>query len=89
MASKIASRETRSRSRAKFSAPAVDKGLDIFELSHRYPPIKRMAATALPIMPRMAYALEQSCHLVVYRDGAGMAIAQVDSSSAVTAGGIS
>ena len=56
--------------------------LKMFELSHRHPPIKRLLSVALPIMQKMAYKLEQSCHLVIYYEGMGLVIAQTDSPSA-------
>ena len=52
--------------------------LKVFEISHRYLPVKRLTSTALPVMQKLAVQLEQSCHLVVYYDGRGLIIAQVD-----------
>ncbi|NRA20159.1 MAG: IclR family transcriptional regulator [Oceanospirillaceae bacterium] len=53
--------------------------LKIFELSHRYPPIKRMVEVATPVMHALAHKVEQSCHLVVFNNGQLLVVAQVDS----------
>lgn len=52
--------------------------LKLFELAHRHPPTRRLAAAAQPLMLRLARRLNQSCHLAVHHDGAGLIIAQVD-----------
>jgi DNA-binding IclR family transcriptional regulator len=56
--------------------------LKMFELSHLFPPIKRLTSAALPLMQKLATDLEQSCHMVVYHDGRGLVVAQVDSPAA-------
>jgi len=55
--------------------------LKMFELSHRYPPVKLLTVSAGPIMRQLSYAIEQSCHLVVYYDGKGHVVVQQDSPS--------
>ena len=55
--------------------------LKIFEISHRYLPVKRLTSTALPVMQKLAAQLEQSCHLVIYYNGRGMIIAQAENPS--------
>lgn len=52
--------------------------LRLFNLAHRFPPVKRLISVATPIMKRLAYAIEQSCHLVIYYEGKGHVIAQQD-----------
>lgn len=52
--------------------------LKLFELAHRHPPTRRLAAEAQPLMLRLARQLNQSCHLTVHHDGAGLIIAQID-----------
>ena len=61
--------------------PATDRyalTLKIFEISHRYLPIKRLTSAALPVMQKLATQLEQSCHLVIYYNGRGVIIAQAE-----------
>ena len=61
--------------------PATDRyalTLKVFEISHRYLPIKRLTSAALPIMQKLAAQLEQSCHLVIYYNGRGVIIAQAE-----------
>ncbi len=53
--------------------------LRIFELAQEYPPRKRLASEAFPIMQRVANAIHQSCHLGVLEGGKVVIIAQVDS----------
>ena len=52
--------------------------LKIFEISHRYLPVRRLTSTALPVMQKLAAQLEQSCHLVIYYNGRGLIIAQAE-----------
>ena len=61
--------------------PATDRyalTLKMFEISHRYLPIKRLTSAALPVMHKLAAQLEQSCHLVIYYNGRGVIIAQAE-----------
>lgn len=51
----------------------------LFELSHRYPPTRRLTAIAGRIMERTAVTLNQSLHLAIPYDGDILVIAQVDS----------
>lgn len=51
----------------------------LFELSHRYPPTRRLTAVAGRIMERTAAVLNQSMHLAIPYDGQILVIAQVDS----------
>ncbi len=55
--------------------------LKMFRLSNRFPPIKRLTTIAGPIMHKLAYSIEQSCHLVIYLEGWGHIVAQQDSPS--------
>lgn len=55
--------------------------LKMFRLSNRFPPIKRLTAIAGLVMQKLAYSIEQSCHLVIYFEGRGHIIAQQDSPS--------
>lgn len=55
--------------------------LRLFGLAHRFAPVKRLTASAGPIMRRLAYDIEQSCHLVVYYEGKGHVVVQQDSPS--------
>jgi len=66
------------------SLPHSDKyvlSLKMFNLSHRYPPVKRLTAVATTVMKRLARAAEQSCHLVIYYEGKGHVVVQQDSPS--------
>lgn len=51
----------------------------LFELSHRYPPTRRLTAVAGRIMEQTAIALNQSLHLAIPYDSEILVIAQVDS----------
>ncbi len=52
--------------------------LKMFELSHRFPPVARLSAVAVPLMKRLALESSQSCHLVIYYEGRGHVVAQQD-----------
>ena len=52
--------------------------LKMFELSHRFPPVARLSAVAVPLMKRLALESGQSCHLVIYYEGRGHVVAQQD-----------
>ncbi|NNE82219.1 MAG: IclR family transcriptional regulator [Silicimonas sp.] len=51
----------------------------LFELSHRYPPTRRLTAVAGRIMEQTAIALNQSLHLAIPYDSEILVVAQVDS----------
>lgn len=50
--------------------------LKLFELSHKFPPIKRLTTAAGPILRRLSSETGQSCHLVIYYQGKGHVVAQ-------------
>ena len=58
--------------------------LKLFGLANRYPPVKRLTSVAGPVLKRLAFAIEQSCHLVTFFDGHGHVVAQQDSPSSRT-----
>lgn len=55
--------------------------LKLFGLANRFPPVKRLSSVAGPVLKRLAFTIEQSCHLVTFYDGMGHVIAQQDSPS--------
>ena len=55
--------------------------LKMFELSHRFPPVKRLTMVAGPVLKRLSWATEQSCHLAIYYEGKGHVVVQQDSPS--------
>lgn len=55
--------------------------LKMFSLANNYPPVKRITSVAAPILKKLAFTIEQSCHLVTMFDGRGRVIAQQDSPS--------
>lgn len=64
--------------------PGTDKyilSLKMFNLSHRFPPVKRLTSAASLVMKRMSMKAEQSCHLVIYYEGKGHVVVQQDSPS--------
>jgi DNA-binding IclR family transcriptional regulator len=52
--------------------------LQMFKMAQEYPPTKRLAAEALPLMQKVAHDLNQSCHLGVLDGGRVVILAQVD-----------
>ncbi len=56
--------------------------LKMFALSHRFPPIARLSAAAVPIMKGLAQQTSQSCHIVTYYDGRGHIVGQQDAPTA-------
>ncbi len=56
--------------------------LKLFGLANRFPPVKRLSSIAGPVMKKLVFKIEQSCHLVTFYDGQGHVIAQQDSPSA-------
>lgn len=64
--------------------PGADKWvltLRMFGLAHRFPPINKLTTTAGPVMQRLSFDIEQSCHLVIYYEGKGHVVVQQDSPS--------
>ncbi|MBB6522577.1 IclR family transcriptional regulator [Pseudoteredinibacter isoporae] len=64
--------------------PSSDKyilSLKMFNLSHRFPPVKRLTSAASAVMKRLSMKIEQSCHLVIYYEGKGHVVVQQDSPS--------
>lgn len=55
--------------------------IKLFRLANQFPPAKRLAAIAGPIMQNLAFIIEQSCHLVIYYEGKGHVVVQQDSLS--------
>ncbi|MDO6693123.1 IclR family transcriptional regulator [Aliiglaciecola sp. 3_MG-2023] len=55
--------------------------LKMFGLAHRFPPVKRLTSASAPILQRLSYDIEQSCHLVIYYEGRGHVVVQQDSPS--------
>jgi len=55
--------------------------LKMFDLSHRFPPVKRLTSIAAPVMEQLALGTGQSCHLSTYYEGKAHVIAQQDPSS--------
>lgn len=51
----------------------------LFEISHRYPPIKRISSIAGEAMQRLAQRINQSAHLLILSEKHVLVIAQVDS----------
>jgi len=56
--------------------------LKMFGLANRFSPVKRLTTVASSVMQRLAFTIEQSCHLVIYYEGKGHVVVQQDSSSA-------
>lgn len=52
--------------------------LKIFELSHRYPPMRRLITEALPLLNQVTREVDQSCHLAVCHNDLILVVAQVD-----------
>lgn len=55
--------------------------LKMFELSHRFPPIERLTASAGPIVKDLAFKIGQTCLVVIYYQGKGNVVVQQDSPS--------
>ena len=63
------------------STPGTDSyslTLKMFELSHRFPPTKRLNSVSTPILKRLAHKLGQSCHVVICYEGRGRVVVQRD-----------
>ena len=70
--------ERRSYIRMTGDSDAFVLTLRMFEMSHRFPPVARLTASAGPIMRKLAHDTGQSCHLVIYNEGQGHVVAQYD-----------
>ena len=68
--------ERREYIRMRQGSDAFVLTLKMFEISHRIEPVAQLTAAAAPIMRRLAQDTGQSCHLVVYYEGQGHAVAQ-------------
>jgi len=55
--------------------------MKMFLISNRYPPYRRLAASAQPLMDDFSRQTDQSCHLVVPEFGAGLIVAQASPAS--------
>ncbi len=53
--------------------------LKLFMLAQHYPPLKRLAAQAVPLMEEFSKRTEQSCHLGLYEKGNIVVVAQTSS----------
>jgi DNA-binding IclR family transcriptional regulator len=53
--------------------------LKVLRMAMEYPPVKRLASEALPVMQDIVHKLNQSCHLGVLENGQVVIIAQADS----------
>lgn len=53
--------------------------LRLFEIAHRYSPVKRLSAAALPVMQRVSKVIGQSIHVSVHYDRRIVVVAQVES----------
>lgn len=52
--------------------------LRLFEIAHKFPPLKSLIQVSLPEMRQLAMKTMQSCHLSVYHAGRMMVVAQVE-----------
>jgi DNA-binding IclR family transcriptional regulator len=50
----------------------------MFELAHRYPPLKNLSEAAMPTMQKLARQTLQSCHISIMQAGRIIVIAHVD-----------
>lgn len=55
--------------------------LKMFGLAHKFPPVKRLTSVSAPVLQQLSYAIEQSCHIVIYYEGKGHVVVQQDSPS--------
>ena len=53
--------------------------MKLFQLAHAAPRVRSLASRALPIMEKLAFEIEQSCHLAVLEGLDILIVAQVDS----------
>jgi DNA-binding IclR family transcriptional regulator len=52
--------------------------LKMFALSHKFTPVARLSAAAVPVMKSLAQETNQSCHIVILYDGRGHVVGQQD-----------
>lgn len=52
--------------------------LKMFALSHKFPPVARLSAAAVPVTKKLVQETNQSCHIVIYYDGRGHVVGQQD-----------
>jgi DNA-binding IclR family transcriptional regulator len=52
--------------------------LKLFEVAHRYHPLRRLLFEARPLMQQVAHRTGQSCHLAMLSNGEVVVVAQVD-----------
>lgn len=52
--------------------------LKLFSLSHKFPPLARLSAAAVPVMKVLAQETNQSCHVAIYYNGRGHVVFQQD-----------
>jgi DNA-binding IclR family transcriptional regulator len=55
--------------------------MKMFLLANRYPPYRRLVASAQPLMDEFARQTDQSCHLVIPEFGTGLIVAQASPTS--------
>lgn len=55
--------------------------LKLFGLANKLSPVKRLTSVAAPLLKKLAFKIEQSCHVVTFFDGQGHVVAQQDSPS--------
>ena len=53
--------------------------LKVFELAHRFPPVRRLTTVAGPLLKELSFAIGQSCHITIYYEGKGHVVVQQDS----------
>ena len=80
------------RTNTRYTAPALEKGLDGLELAHRHPPADRLLDAAVPHMQALASRTGQTNHLSVHHDARLVVLARVitafQSSERRAAGGL-
>jgi len=52
--------------------------LKMFSLSHKFPPLARLSAAAVPVLKLLAQQTNQSCHISIYYNGRGHVVFQQD-----------
>ena len=55
--------------------------LQLFRLAHRFPPVNRLNKVAVPVLQKLAFDIEQSCHISIYYEGMGHVVVQQDAPS--------
>lgn len=56
----------------------------MFELAHRYPPLKNLSEAAMPTMQKLARQTQQSCHISIMQAGRVIVIAHVDAPGSIS-----